>query len=430
MRREFWPLFFLPLFVASCDSDPERIALIQAELASLKACAELVRAGFRPILKTRDRRFLGKVQEDTARCRGGEKAVMYRDTPWIDWTNYWAAGNSASRAPDFIKRFRHIGPNGRGIDGALIDLEYERIELIQFNLLDNYTYKDYVRGRDGVEGQALTVWKEMRLPIGHPRYEDVGGDGGQLCKGELIRHRTLTGICNDIRNPLMGSTNTVYARNVQFESTFPRLSEDELARNRHGDRLGLLKPDPQVISRKLFTRKQSRPDICNGGDGLPGHSKEAHCDYKKAPFFNVLAAFWIQFMNHDWFSHLVEGHNTSDMMRLGCEARHVDGVEMRLTQEEIERFGCRPDDEMEKAYVEESDEPGTFEHAGKKYLMRAHKTFRNTVTAWWDGIATLRLRYGLTTPGEEGPNRSCQIAHGSDGHPNGCRQEAWVPATP
>ena len=45
----------------------------------------------------------------------------------------------------------------------------------------------------------------------------------QECKGDLIRARTLTGICNDIRNPLMGSTGTPFARNVEFETTFPDL---------------------------------------------------------------------------------------------------------------------------------------------------------------------------------------------------------------
>ena len=34
------------------------------------------------------------------------------------------------------------------------------------------------------------------------------------------------------------------------------------------------------------------------------------CDYKQAPVFNVLAAFWIQFMTHDWFSHLYQGDNS------------------------------------------------------------------------------------------------------------------------
>ena len=81
-------------------------------------------------------------------------------------------------------------------------------------------------------------------------YVAVGGDGPQLCKGDLIRGRTLTGICNDIKNPLMGSSGQPFARNVEFETTYPDLGKNEMARNRHGDRLGLLKPDPQVISRR------------------------------------------------------------------------------------------------------------------------------------------------------------------------------------
>ena len=115
--------------------------------------------------------------------------------------------------------------------------------------------------RDGAAsmGAAIKTWPEMRLPQSDPNYQAVGGDGEQVCKGDLIRCRTLTGICNDIRNPLMGSTGTPFARNVEFETTFPDLGQTQLTKNRHGDRISLLTPDPQVISRKLFTRVQSNP---------------------------------------------------------------------------------------------------------------------------------------------------------------------------
>ena len=116
-------------------------------------------------------------------------------------------------------------------------------------------------------GAALKTWPEMRLPQSNPNYVLVGGDGAQICKGELIRARTLTGICNDIRNPLMGSTGMPFARNVEFETTFPDLEQNQLTKNRHGGRIGLLTPDPQVISRKLFTRVQSNPEACNAGLG-------------------------------------------------------------------------------------------------------------------------------------------------------------------
>jgi hypothetical protein len=281
-------------------------------------------------------------------------------------------------------RIHLLQPDRRGIDGALIDLEYQRLELIRFNLYDNSgTYRDYVEGRDGVAGPALRSWAAMRLPPNHPRYAEVGGAGEQRCAGELIRHRTLTGICNDIRNPLMGSTGMPFARNVDFAATFPELGRTELARNRHGARLGLLRPDPQVISRLLLSRPPAPGDRCSGGPGPPDHSVE-QCDYRKAPFLNVLAAFWIQFMTHDWFSHLVEGRNSPDTMATGCATRRVGDVERPLGQEEASRLGCRPDDRVAAAHLAETGDPPRFGPPGSERLGRAYRTTRNTVTAWWD----------------------------------------------
>ena len=364
------PLVLLALLSGCRHSEKARI---QAELESLKACEEVLKYGFLPIAGTRDARFQGKVEEITAKCRGGENAVQFRSTPWVDWANYWGVGGPSSKAPDFVKQANHLGPNGRGVDGALMDLEYQRIELIKFNLFDNNkTYETYVTGRRGVGGPAIKTWAELRLPPGHPDYAKVGGAKEQICQGDLIRARTLTGICNDIRNPLMGASGQLFARNVEFEATFPDLGRNPLVKNRHGGRISLLQPDPQLISRKLFTRAQSAPGKCNDGYGLPGYSKDADCDYKKAPFFNVLAAYWIQFMTHDWFTHLDEGHNAPEYMNTGC------------TSEDAKRLGCRPDDRIDKAYVAESGEPGTFTHQGKQYLKRAPKTFQNNNTAWWD----------------------------------------------
>ena len=109
---------------------------------------------------------------------GGEWAKRFRAEPWVDWANYWAAGDASSRASEYAqgaiaKAIKekiidegqgHINPNGRGVDGAMLDLEYECIELIKFNLFDNYTYDEFVTGRDGVPGPSLKTWDEMRLP--------------------------------------------------------------------------------------------------------------------------------------------------------------------------------------------------------------------------------------------------------------------------
>jgi hypothetical protein len=350
----------------------------------VRECLQLAREGFRPIADKREERFLGKVKDFTARCRGPESAQEYRATPWVDWSNYWGAGDNKTNSRFSI--LERLSPDARGIDGALLDLEYQRIELIKFNLFDNYTFKDYVTGRSGVGGRSLSRWTEMRLPTDHPNYADVGGAAAeQQCSGELVRYRTLTGICNDVFNPLMGSSGTLFARNVQFEETWPDLGKTELTRNRHGERLGLLKPDPQVISRVLFTRQQTQPARCNAGAGLPNASIDAECDYVKAPFFNVLAAFWIQFMTHDWFSHMQEGrNNASQEMEVGCKTRRDGNGERPLTPAEVAQLGCRPGDRMDRALVAQEDAPPTFTHNGQSYLGRAHKTTRNSNTAWWD----------------------------------------------
>jgi hypothetical protein len=303
-------------------------------------------------------------------------------TPWVDWSQYWGTGDATTQLPGLLTK---NGPAFRGVAGALLDLEVQRIELIKFNLFDNNdTYQQYISGRDSVGGPALKTWAEMRLPKNDAHYQDVGGDGSQACKGDLIRARTLTGICNDVLNPLMGSTGQLFARNVEFETTYPDLGRNELTKNRHGDRLGLLKPDPQVISRKLFTRQQTNPDACRDGFGLTDNSASSNCDYKKAPFFNVIAAFWIQFMTHDWFSHMEEGHNQAEFMKVGCETQLVNNEERPLTPEEIEKLGCRPDDRIDRGYIAADSEPGKFTSGGREYLARAPKTMRNTSTAWWD----------------------------------------------
>jgi hypothetical protein len=348
------------------------------QLEAARACAKAVVEGLPKVAATRDVRFEGKVSEAFAMCRGGQRALQFRNTPWVDWSNYWGTGDAGSRPSALAAK--------NGILGALADLELQRVELIKFNLFDNNkTYQEFVLGRDGVGGGALKVWPSMRLPPNDPIYGAVGGDGKQVCKGDLIRFRTVSGICNDILNPAMGSTGQLFARNMEFDTTFPDLGRNELVRNRHGDRIGLLKPDPQVISRVLFTRKQSNSDACRAGQGLPGDSKDANCDYKPAPFFNVLAAYWIQFMTHDWFSHMEEGHNNdSEWMKVGCETQLVNGVQQPLSEDDIKRLGCRPDDRIDKGYVAEDSDPSRFSSNGKEYLTRAPKTYRNTNTAWWD----------------------------------------------
>jgi len=352
------------------------------EAQALAACVKSLLDGFRPIAQTLELRFQGKVSAANALCRGGEKALQFRLTPWVDWSNYWGTGDMSSLPTGFLSA---KGPAFRGVTGALLDLEFQRVELIKFNLFDNAgTFEQYISGRDGIGGPSLKVWPELRLPKDDPSYAAVGGDGTQICTGDLVRGRTLTGICNDVKNPLMGSNGTPFARNVEFDTTFPDRGLSAYTQNRHGGRLSLLEPDPQVISRVLFTRQQSDPSACNAGFGLDGNSAAANCDYQKAPFFNVLAAYWIQFMTHDWFSHMEDGHNGPQYEDVGCKTKLVSGVEVPLTADDIAKLGCRPLDRVDAPLVDQTSAPNTFKVGDKTYQVRAPETFSNNNTAWWD----------------------------------------------
>jgi len=90
-------LFLTVLLAISCNSDKDKA--IKAELESLRNCGQMINSGIRPIAISRDSRFLGKVEASTAGCRGGDTAVQFRDTPWVDWSNYWGAGDAKSKAP-------------------------------------------------------------------------------------------------------------------------------------------------------------------------------------------------------------------------------------------------------------------------------------------------------------------------------------------
>ena len=92
------------------------------EARSLQACAQATidQLGQLKIPDTRGLRFQGKVSEATALCRGGEQALQFRGTPWVDWTNYWGTGDMTSLPTGFVNSKL---PAQRGVAGALLDLE-------------------------------------------------------------------------------------------------------------------------------------------------------------------------------------------------------------------------------------------------------------------------------------------------------------------
>jgi len=86
---------------------------------------------------------------------------------------------------------------------------------------------------------------------------------------DYLDKRSLNGTFNDLNDPLMGALHARFGRNVPLEFTYPEPPE------------ALLEPNPRLVSRRLLTRDQFEP----------------------ATTLNLLAAAWIQFEVHDWFSH-------------------------------------------------------------------------------------------------------------------------------
>src|SRR5262249_48228518 len=116
--------------------------LAEDEMAVVQACHDVVKklaTGLPRLATVRSARFLGRGSEAYARCTGGEAAVAQTGTPWVDWQNYWATGDADSKSSNPLSRLLanltmpsvqglNLGDrNQRGIFGALLDLERQRM---------------------------------------------------------------------------------------------------------------------------------------------------------------------------------------------------------------------------------------------------------------------------------------------------------------
>jgi hypothetical protein len=140
-----------------------------------------------------------------------------------------------------------------------------------------------------------------------------------------LTSRSPDGTFNDLSNPRMGSVGTRFGRNFPIEHNYP---EPEPA---------ILIPNPRTVSRELLTRHQFAP----------------------ATTLNVLAAAWLQFMIHDWFSHGTSPKENPWKLRLkDDDTWHENPMVVLRTRPDPTR---PPGDDA------------------------APPTYVNTASAWWDG---------------------------------------------
>ncbi|MBX2865075.1 MAG: peroxidase [Leptolyngbyaceae cyanobacterium MAG.088] len=143
--------------------------------------------------------------------------------------------------------------------------------------------------------------------------------------GSHLTARTADGSFNDLEQPQMGMAGTRFGRNVALGAVQAEESPK------------LMTPNPRMVSRTLMTRDRFQP----------------------ATILNLLAAAWIQFENHDWFSH---GNNDPN-----------EKLEIPLDSTDPWPAEHRPM-AVGKTLADESRPDGA-----------RPKTFINTVTHWWDG---------------------------------------------
>lgn len=171
---------------------------------------------------------------------------------------------------------------------------------------------------------GLVVLKRIREELLennlHDPHIDYSGYKAVDCAKIDTKFRSADGTCNDLENPHVGAAGVAFSRNVGPEFI------DQDAQEK------LMSPNPKLVSQEMFTRDEFKP----------------------VPFLNMLAASWIQFMNHDWLTH---GKN---------ETKNPHEVSHRGQSYTIDRTQENKTDSAQ-------------------YKKEFGKTTINDVTHWWDG---------------------------------------------
>jgi hypothetical protein len=160
---------------------------------------------------------------------------------------------------------------------------------------------------------------------GHGEVGSGSHDGRR--EPRVLYTRTVDGSFNDLAQPRMGAAGARFGRNFPVQLTCPEPAP------------ALLEPSPRTISRRLLARDSFKP----------------------APTLNLLAAAWLQFQAHDWFSH--------------GEPR--PGDELSIPLEDSDDWFENP----MRIRRTPPDPTRSSEDAGQP------PTFVNELSHWWDGSA-------------------------------------------
>jgi hypothetical protein len=226
-------------------------------------------------------------------------------TAVMDWLIEWVGRKFGYRARVWTDWYRRPWAVG------VLILAYMREQLNAHNLISTYP-----------RGKLVGFQKVgQRPPLG------------------VTHFRTADGSWNNLTDPKEGAAGTRFLRNVDLSVTCPETDETDPQ---------LFRPHPREISRKLLARPI-------GPDGRP--------QMEPVEFLNLLAASWIQFMNHDWTNH---GDTDPDAF-IRVELPSGDPARDRYRQTELA---------IGKTQVDPTRKP-----RGEP----ACTSSINEVTHWWDG---------------------------------------------
>lgn len=315
-------------------------------------------------------RFLGKHSDNLILLKklGGDRALRHTSTPYVDWGAYYGAlpGTEAERTAvgegiDSLDEFlRDSGKGGlfanlverlndagkqknqatkerSSFFAALLDLNEQRKGLLMCNMYDTNGAYTAVHGNDALKVNS---------------FKALENNGSECQKPEEKRFRTIDGSCNDLQHPKMGAARTNFPRNVSFETVNSVLDRPDLMQN----------PDPHTVSEKLLSRDGLGTIDLGGGEKV--NMVHVGGNYRRAPFFNLLAGAWIQFMTHDWFAHTHAHGEEGQPAKKG------------MNDPDPSRVITTPNDRMKL--------PGTFLGKNPANGRSPKKVWSNEVTYWWD----------------------------------------------
>lgn len=228
------------------------------------------------------------------------------------------------------------------------------------------------RGRDNYK--FLKTGTSLRQNLFENNLHDTGvdkaADGVDCTKIMETPRRTPTGNCyfhglrgkmapqdKDLADQIMmGAKGQRFGRNVKAKEANKASRQD------------MMEPNPFKVSQKLFNRKDGKT--------------------KKAEVLNLLAAAWLQSMNHDWFTHGKNSKKRHHKVKNYSGHKHFKTGHTEVPMTRAETDSEEKTDNNDYAY-----------------------TSRNQVTAWWDASQL----YGS----DEATIKKVRTAYNADGTSQG-----------